>query len=94
MRSYPGPGLVGFMPKPEERNDDGYHLVVLAVMSAARRTKSSMKIGAPSSPGMRLTTRELWRVSDLFAVGSRPLPLPTLNSGSIGTPEPAVLPLR
>ena len=70
----------------------GYHFVVLPVMSAARRAKSTMKTGSLGWFVFRTTLSELRRVSDLFDVTSRPLLLATLNSGSSGVLNAPVLP--
>ena len=67
--------------------------MVLLVMSAARRIKSTMKTGSLGSLGVRMTSLEWLNVSALAFVTSRPLPLETLNSGSVGTPLPTLLPL-
>ena len=80
------------MPKPDEFIASGYHLAVLLVMSAARNTKSTMKTGILDEFCGRMASFKLKSVSPLDPVTSSPLPLATLNSGSVGTPVP-VLPL-
>lgn len=66
----------------------GYQSAVSRVVSAARRTKSTMNTGAFVVPGTSVKGWLLLSVSALFRVTSSALPVASLNSGSVGTEPP------